>query len=428
VTESRSSRWLRRLAVAALVLLGLAIVAWRVGVRVLERTPIVDETAPVVSCLGTLDPAYAASAARARRHLRATLIEREIPGITIGVAVGGRLVWSEGLGYANRETRAPACPSMQFRLQSVSKLITTAGMMRLVERGVLDLDAPVSHYVPDLPAALGAVTARQLASHRAGVRHYRDDNESLNTTKYETARESLERFKDDPLLFPPDSRSTYSTYGFVLLGAAMEGASGIDFPALIRREVFEPLDMMMSDAERSNEPGTARVTFYDHVTPYSLDGDEVVSPTLDFSSKWAGGGLLSTAEDLTRFATVHFKPYNRRFLTDESLDVIFTPRTTQFVVFGQALGWVVARDHRFRRLAAHFGAGSGGSSFFAIYPARQVGVAVLANLGHANFSIPRLFGIVNPFVGDPLGPLAWLGCAAAFAAALVVWRRSKSRP
>lgn len=338
----------------------------------------------------------------------------------------GRLVWSEGLGYADRDAKVPACPNMQFRLQSVSKLITAASMARLVERGVLDLDAPASSYVPDLPPALGAVTARQLASHRAGVRHYRDDNESLNTTRYETATASLEKFKNDSLVFPPDSRSGYSSYGFVLLGAVMEGASGLDFPTVIRQEVFEPLGMARSEAERSDQPANDRVTFYDHVTPYSLDGSIVVSPALDFSSKWAGGGILSSAEDLMRFGSAHMEPFNQGFLQDETLDLLLTPRTRQFVVFGQALGWVVARDHRFRRLAAHFGAGSGGSSFLAIYPDRKVSVAVLANLGHASFSMRRLFGVVNPFVGDRLGPVVWLGGVAAFVAAFTLWRRGQA--
>ena len=416
-------RWRRRLGIAALILLGLALLGWRLGISLLERTSPPGESAAPATCVGTLDPAYAEAAERARRQLLATLIEREIPGLTVAVAVGGRLVWSEGLGYADRDAEVPACPNMQFRLHSVSKLITAAGMARLVERGVLDLDAPASSYVPDLPPALGAVTARQLASHRAGVRHYRDDNESLNTTRYETATASLEKFKNDSLVFPPDSRSGYSSYGFVLLGAVMEGASGLDFPTLIEREVFEPLGMTRSEAERRDETGTPRVTLYDHVTPYSLDGSTVVSPTLDFSSKWAGGGMLSTAEDLARFGAAHIEPFNEGFLRDETLDLLFKPRTRQFVVFGQGLGWVVARDHRFRRLAAHFGAGSGGSSFLAIYPDREVSVALLANLGHASFSMRRLFGVVNPFVGDPLGPIAWLASVAAFATAFALWRR-----
>lgn len=416
------TRWRRRLWIAWLASPALLITGWRVAILFIERTPAVAAAEAVPTCPGTLDPAYATAAAAASRQLSAMLVEREIPGLAVAVAAGGRLVWSQGFGHADREGGIRACPHMQFRLQSVSKPVTAAGMARLVERGVLDMDAPVRTYVADLPAPLGAVTARQLASHRAGVRHYRNDEETLNTTRYETAAASLEKFRADPLLFPPDSGSAYSSYGFVLLSAAMEGASGLDFPTLMTREVFEPLGMERTEAERRDGSGSDRATFHDHVTPYSLDGRVRPSPALDFSSKWAGGGILSTVEDLVRFGNAHILPFNEGFLRPETVELLFTPRTRQFI-FGQGLGWVVARDHRARRARLHFGAGSGGTAFLVIYPDQQVAIAVLANLGHAGFPMNRLLAVVRPFVGDPFELAAWL-VAAAFATAAVVALRA----
>lgn len=418
--------WRRWFAIAALAAVALALMGWRVAVHLVERAPVSASADEVPTCTGTLIPEYQAAAGRARSHLLAMLTERRIPGLAVTVAVGGRLVWSEGLGYSDRERGIRACPTQQFRLQSVSKLVTAAGMARLAERGVLNLDAPVRTYVTGLSPALGAVTARQLASHRAGVRHYRDDNESLNTTKYETAVASLEKFRDDPLLFAPDSGSAYSSYGFVLLSAAMEGAGGLAFPTLMEAEVFQPLRMARSEAERSDKVGPGRTTFYDNVTPYSLDGRVRPSPPLDFSSKWAGGGILSTAEDLARFGTAHIRPFNRGFLRDETLEELFTPRTTQFLVFGQGLGWNLARDHRARRARLHFGAGSGGTSFLVVYPDQQVSIAVLANLGHARFSMARLLGIAHPFVGDRLEPVAWILAVAALSGSLVLLIRRRA--
>jgi CubicO group peptidase (beta-lactamase class C family) len=320
---------------------------------------------------------------------------------------------------------SPACPRTRFRLQSVSKTLTAAAMARLVQRGALDLDAPVRTYVPGLPAGLGDVTSRQLASHRAGVRHYHDDNEALNTTRYETAAASLEKFRDDPLLFPPDASFLYSSYGFVLLSAAMEGASGLEFPSLMRLEVFEPLDLNQTDVERSNAGSRDRTSLYDNVTPYSPDGRVVASPALDFSSKWASGGMLSTADDLVRFGAAHIPPMNRGFLDDRLIEELFTPRTTQLVVFGQGLGWSTARDHRGRRVQLHFGAGSGGTSFLALYPDQQVSIAILANLGHARFPMPRLLGVAHAFAGDPLEPAAWILAIGLVGGVTVVLSRRK---
>jgi CubicO group peptidase (beta-lactamase class C family) len=408
-----------------LTCLGVGLVGWRTIILVIER-PGVTGPDSTITCPGVLDSAFSGAAGRARPQLRAMLAERGIPGLAVAAAVDGRVVWSEGLGLADREGRVPACPHQQFRLQSISKLVTTAAAVRLAERGVLRLDAPVRTYLPELTGELGGVTSRQLASHRSGVRHYRDDNESLNTTSYPTATASLEKFRDDPLLFPPDSGSSYSSYGFVLLSAALEGATGKDFPTIVAHEVAAPLGLRDLEAERPGDSVPGRVTFYDHVTPYSLDGSVVRSPSLDFSSKWGGGGLLGSPEALAHFGSAHIPPFNQSFLRDETLDEMFTPRTRQMVFFGQGLGWVTARDHRLRRVRLHFGAGSGGTSVIALYPDEKAVVAVVANLGHAGFPIRRLIAIAAPFVGDRFGPVAWLAGVGSLAAAVALARRRRS--
>lgn len=109
------------------------------------------------------------------------MAERQIPGLSVAVAIDGRLVWSEGFGYADREKRLLACPQTQFRIASLSKLLTAAAMAQLYEQGRLDLDAPIQRYVPSFPDKGYPITARQLASHRSGIRGYRDDGEAINT-------------------------------------------------------------------------------------------------------------------------------------------------------------------------------------------------------------------------------------------------------
>jgi CubicO group peptidase (beta-lactamase class C family) len=297
-------------------------------------------------------------------------------------------------------------------------------MARLYEQGRLDLDAPIQRYVPGFPDKGFPITARHLASHRSGIRHYRDDYESLNTKPYQTAAESLEKFQDDPLLFVPDTGFAYSTYGFVLLGAAMEGASGEDFPTLMRRLVFEPLGLRHTLAEHAALPAQSPSRFYDHVTPYSTDESVVPSPALDFSAKWAGGGLLSTAEDLVRFGSAHIEPGNEGFLKSETLDLLFTPRTRHLGIFGHGLGWACAPDLHLRRRVFHFGAGSGGTAVLFVYPGQAACAAILANLGHARFPSERLAGIVNPFLSDPAKPgIAGFWACVLGAAMYWGWRR-----
>jgi CubicO group peptidase (beta-lactamase class C family) len=280
-------------------------------------------------------------------------------------------------------------------------------MARLFDAGKLDLDAPITRYVPSF-ADKGAITARQLAGHRAGIRHYRDDEEAFTTRHFATVTESLELFRDDSLLFPPGQGHEYSSYGYALLGAALEGASRLPFGEVIRHYVSEPLQLTRTglDTSDSTSARPAGVTgFYDHVTPYVRDGQVHPSPFVDMSSKWAGGGMLSTSEDLVRFGSALLPNAERPFLHPGTRDALFTPMTRLVPpIFGYAMGWMTARDAELRRLYMHFGAGSGATAWLGIYPDQRVVIAVLANLGHAGLPYASSVGLGAHFAARPIGP------------------------
>ena len=165
------------------------------------------------------------------------------------------------------------------------------------------VDAPVQRYLPSFPEKQYPITVRQLAGHLAGIRHYQGD-ESLGSRHYETVLEGLEIFRDDPLLFEPGTQYSYSTYGYNLLSAVLEGASGKPFLAQMEERVFEPLGMRHTSADQN------RFIVFDRVRPYIVDdeGRFANAPHVDNSYKWAGGGFLSTAEDLVRFGFAHLEP------------------------------------------------------------------------------------------------------------------------
>jgi CubicO group peptidase (beta-lactamase class C family) len=386
-------RWLKRLALVATGGICLLFVAWRAAIYLTERATPFSGT-PLPTCGTMLDDRYTQAVVKARDHIQALMAERQIPGLAVAVAVDDKIVWSEGFGFADRDKQIQACPQTQFRIASVSKLLTAAAMAKLYEQGRLDLDAPIQKYVPSFPDKGHTITARQLASHRSGIRHYRDDNETLNTKHYNSVIESLEKFRDDSLRFIPDADFGYSSYGYILLSAVIEGAAGEDFLSYMRRQIFTPLEIHHTVAEHSPEPALNKSGFYDNVTPYSWDGKVIPSPDLDFSCKWASGGFLSTAEDLVRFGSALIKD---GFLKPETRKLMLTPRTGIGGIVGYGLGWMTARDLHLRRVHFHFGAGSGGTAVLAIYPKPKVAFAILANLGHAKFPFARLMRIVNPF-------------------------------
>src|SRR5215467_6458360 len=227
--------------------------------------------------------------AKAKEQARAVAKEwlaRGIPGLTLAVAVDGKIVYAEGFGYADLEQRVPVWPTTKFRIASDSKPLTAAGLMLLVEQGRIDLDAPVEKYVPSFPDKGAKITARLLAGHLAGIRHYRDDEFQI-ARHYDSVLEGLEIFAADPLVSPPGKEFHYSSYGFNLLSAVMESAAGENFLAYMRSHVFVPLGLRHTVADQTAEIIEQRAR------PYRKTDDGVLrnAPYVDNSYKWAGGGF-----------------------------------------------------------------------------------------------------------------------------------------
>ena len=388
-------RWLRRLLVAAAMLLAVALVTHR-AVLAWFDTPARYDGPTVPECRGVRPPApYERAAQEARGQVQGLIAERRIPGFAVAVAAKDHILWSDGFGYADVETQTPACPGTVFRAASVSKVFTAAALGRLIQAYRIDLDAPIRNYVPEFPDKGAVITIRQLAAHRGGIRAYRDDREAIQHAHFAAVLDSLATFKDDPLVASPGERFVYSNYGYVLLSAALERAAGREFLSLMQGEVFEPLGMT------NTGPGTAadspqRATPYDYVTPYSHDGSIQRSPPNDFSGRWASGGFLTTAEDMARFG---LGQVGDGFLDRSTRSLLFRPVSGLPGIAGYGLGWITARDLHGREVHFHFGAGSGSTSFLAVYPGQAIAVAMIGNLGHAKLPFIRLVGISEPFLG-----------------------------
>ncbi len=297
---------------------------------------------------------------------------RRIPGLSIAVSVDGQTVWSEGFGFAHLEQRTPVTAETKFRIGSISKPITAAALALLYEQGRLDLDAPVQRYVPSFPVKdKGVITSRLLAGHLAGVRHYIGD-ETYSSRRYDSVLEGLEIFKDDTLRTPPGDEYHYSSYGWNLLSAVIEGASGESFLHFMRENVFRPLGMRHTVADHTDSIIVGRSGFY------FLTSDSAVinEPYVDNSYKWAGGGFLSTPEDLLIFANAHL---SGGILEPETVELLWTSqRTNDGEETGYGIGWNV-RDVVGWRLVYHTGSSVGGNCSLVIVPSAGVVVAQTTN-------------------------------------------------
>jgi serine beta-lactamase-like protein LACTB len=347
------------IAVAASLLLGVAAAA-----------PVVAQQLPPLAIAGQ-SAAHHEAIDRARALVRDSMTANGIPGVSVAVAIDGRVVWSEGFGLADVENRVPLTTETRMRIGSVSKSVTSAAVALLVQEGKLDLDAPVQRYVPSFPQKQAEITTRQLAGHLAGIRHYRG-NEMYSARAYPTVTASLEIFKGDTLLHAPGSKYFYSSYGWNLLSAVVEGAADEPFLTVMNRRVFQPLGLRSIVAEHVDSLIPFRAHYYERTRNGVLRN----APFVDNSYKWAGGGFISNTEDLVRFGSAMLQP---GFLEASTLTTLFTPmRTTGGEDTHYAIGWRVA-EHEGRREISHSGGSVGANAFLVLYPEQRVVVALLSN-------------------------------------------------
>jgi serine beta-lactamase-like protein LACTB, mitochondrial len=326
------------------------------------------------------------------------------PGLSIAVKLADSLVWAEAFGLANVEHGVPATTETLFRIGSVSKPLTSAAVGLLHQRGLLDLDAPIQRYVPAFPEKEHPITTRQIGGHLSGVPHY-SGQDFANFVSYASVTAALDKFKDRPLLFPPGTRFQYSSFGFNLISAVVEGAAGVPFLTFMQDEVFQPLGMRNTVADDYRRIIPNRTGFYQG----GPQGTLTHALFTDNSDVWAGGGFLSTPTDLVTFGSGLIR---RDLLAPETLEILFTSMATaegERTGFGLGWmvgpsGWVASQNDKAEPMIHHGGAHFGASAYLLIVPARELVVAVTLNMSPspaANFQpsfseIVALFTALRP--------------------------------
>ena len=319
---------------------------------------------------------YAEAISAARAIIDSLMAADAIPGMSAAVGKGSEILWSEGFGFSDLTHDVRVTPSTKFRIGSVSKPFTAAAVAHLVEGGALDLDAPVRTYVPSFPAKRWPVTTRQLAGHIGGIRHYRG-MENFSMAAYPTVLSGLEIFDDDSLISEPGTEYSYSSYAWNLISAVVEAASGTPFLEYMDRVVFEPLGMTNTMADEVRPVIPHRTRFYVRTE----DGDVVNAPYVDNSYKWAGGGFLSTPEDMLRFAHAHQAP---GYLQAETLETLFAPQTLRDgSETGYGIGWRSTTNDHDEAIVSHTGGSVGGTTVMTLNRDTGLSVAIVANVSGA---------------------------------------------
>jgi len=346
----------------------------------------IPETQPYVE--GDVAPGYRMAADRAQQILRDHVQEINVPAFSAAVAVDGKLVWSAAAGYADLEQNRKATPNTLFRIGSTSKAVTGTLFARMVDDSLVNVDAPISAYIGDLPNPNWAqITPRQLASHTAGIVGYEENRDligvyasmRLHQTNEDVA-EGLEYFDDTELLYEPGTDFHYSSFDVNLLSVVLQEAGGASFQDLMHKQVLEPLGL---DSPLPDAPHPDRATFY-HIQ----DGRAQQWRKVDLSIKLAGGGFMSTPGDLVRLGTAWL---DDDFISPKTRQQFWTPQTLSDGSVNEqnyALNWRVseATENIPFTYMHHGGVSKGSMAWLAVIPEKRMAVALTINTNVWPFS------------------------------------------
>ena len=331
------------------------------------------------------DEQFALQIKKARSILKQRSKGFHAPGYSISVGVNDKIVWSEACGYANLENQAPVTNQTKFPIGSLSKPLTATAAMKLYESKVINLQADVRQYVPGFPEKSHKISLEHLLSHRSGIRHYKPifkwpppyfTIDLHMGDDFTSSEQRLTLFSNDPLLFQPGARYSYSTFGYTLAGEALANATGMDFLDLMNKLLFDTLGMSSTVADFHDVTVEGRVTSYNK----TIIGERVeIAPEENCSYKWAGGGFLSTPADLVRFGLALM---NRQIISDSSFMSMLRPlspyENSPFPQF-HGMGWNFYRLDSGVVLVNHGGSPTGGQASFVMVPEFKVVVVITTN-------------------------------------------------
>lgn len=324
------------------------------------------------------------------------------PALSVAIALDGQPAWSRGFGFADPGRGVAATPRSMYRLASITKSITATAVMMLAEKGALELDAPIQKYCPAYPAKQWPVTARPLLGHLAGVRHH-SWKEALwpNTRHYESVTASLDVFKNDDLVAQPGAAYHYSSPGYTVLGCAIEGASGTSYATFVRDNIFVPAGMTSTLPEDARVPSPTGTAYFSKGRIYKVTGKFARTTDalpLDASDRLPAGGLLSTADDMMRFAIA--VQYGQ-LLKDSTRELMWTRQRTADgkPIDFYGLGWLVGEPDSLRpKRVWNDGSQPGTRTFLYIRPTQGIIISLMTNMDGAACEelVPAILQAIKP--------------------------------
>ena len=339
------------------------------------------------------------------------MIDLGVPGTALGIVQNGELVFAKGYGVTEIGMDNPVTPQTVFNLASVAKTLTATAVMQLVEQGKVDLNEPVTTYLPYFEMAderYQDLTVRHVMTHRTGLPEFEwtapgfydnPDNEDG----------ALERFvrslSDDALSSAPGEEFAYGTLNYAVLGEIIANASGESYNDYIRRHLLEPLAMDATHQLYDELDFTKLASL--HIP--GPDGGWIVNPIFPYARvEGPGGHFYTSLEDMAQYAIVHLRQGSgdNALLSPESYaqmwtkvsDSPFPPPDT-----GYGMGWMMG-EHGGHRVVGHSGIDLGYNAFMSLLPDDDMALIILANQSDAvNLTSLPAFFMRDPILDILLG-------------------------
>ncbi|EEF62234.1 serine hydrolase domain-containing protein [Pedosphaera parvula] len=323
-------------------------------------------------------------------YVREQMKKGSIPGVAVTVIKDGKRVKTGLYGFSNLELKTSVTKDSVFEIGALTKQFTAAGILLLVQEGKVSLEAPISQYLTNTPAAWSSITVRHLLNHTSGIKSF-TDQPGFELSKHLTQQQFLENLAILPLEFRPGEQFKYGNTGFILLGYIIENVSGKSYWEFMNERLFAPLKMRTTT---NREPATVmagRANGYERSKSGGL-----VNRDYNLTELFSTGGLVSTLEDMVKWDAALAE---NKVLSAATKELMWNPtRLKDGTMKHYGFGWGVETNGR--RNVGHSGYTSGFTSSYQLYPDDKLSIIVLCNLGEESLATILADGIAKFYLPE----------------------------
>ncbi|MEM9050965.1 MAG: serine hydrolase domain-containing protein [Bacteroidota bacterium] len=294
-------------------------------------------------------------------------------GAVVGILVGDEKIIATG-GFKDLENELRFQPTTLGRIASIAKPMTSVAALQLYEQGKLDLDVPISTYLPDYPKRYAEkITTRNLLQHSSGIGAYESKKEVESATEYATLAEAAMVFQERELVDEPGKAEHYTTYGYVVLGMVIEAISGMNYEAYMKENIWSPIGMKNTGVEKFADDYANKSKLYSR----SKKGKIKEVEQNNLSNRVPGGGFYSTASDLLKFGKAII---NNELVSSDTYKMMTTEPSLPYEGNPYGMGWFLYGENpTLGNVIGHGGAQTGCSSVLFVFPEKNAVITVISN-------------------------------------------------